>query len=233
MKRIDIIIGVLVSAGLHGGVLGSGYLMDATKKHGANQAGDEQQIVAAAIDFKPEEEAEKPKEEETTEEDKPDTDVSDSDSSADLSAASLPEPMNTVGVSDITTVIKPAPPVAPKEGSTTWAPPAKTTRAPDSGKFKEFVDFNKLDKKPVARSQTPPRYPFELKRQGISGECTVQFFVDENGVVSDPVVISASHQEFGKPCLDAVAQWRFSPGMKNGRKVATRMQQAFPFKLSN
>ena len=72
----------------------------------------------------------------------------------------------------------------------------------------------------------------ELKRQGISGQCTVQFFVDENGVVSDPVVISASHEEFKKPSLDAVMQWRFSPGMKNGRKVATRMQQQFPYKLN-
>ncbi len=234
MKRIDIIIGVLVSAGLHGGVLWGGELFDKANKALAKPTGDDQQIVAAAIDFKPDEEQEKPKPEETSPEDeKPDSDVTDSDSSADLSAASLPEPMNTVGVSDITTVIKPAPPVAPKEGSTTWAPPSKTTRAPDSSKFKEFVDFNKLDKKPVARSQIPPRYPFELKRQGISGDCTIQFFVDENGVVSDPVEVSSTHREFVKPCFDAVMQWRFTPGMKNGRKVATKMQQTVPFKLSN
>ncbi|MFT3830966.1 MAG: energy transducer TonB [Opitutaceae bacterium] len=232
MKRIDIIIGVLVSAGLHGGVLWGGELFDMAKKHGAKDAGEEQQIIAAAIDFTPEPEEEKLKneEEQKTEEDQ--QDVNDSDSSGDLAAASLPEPMNTVGVSDITTVIKPAPPVAPKADSTNWAPPSKQTRALDTNKFKEFVDFAKLDKKPQARSQTPPRYPFELKRQGIQGECTVQFFVDENGVVSDPVVVSSTHQEFQKPCIDAVMQWRFSPGMKNGRKVATRMQQAFPFKLN-
>jgi hypothetical protein len=32
--------------------------------------------------------------------------------------------------------------------------------------------------------------------------------------------------------LEAVMQWRFSPGMKNGRAVATRMQQTFPYKLN-
>ena len=232
MKKIDIIIGVLVSAALHGGVLGSSYLMDATKKHGVVQSGDDQQIVAAEIDFTPEPEEVKPPEE-SADKESDDQDSSDSDNSGDSSAASLPEPMNTIGVSDITTVIKPAPPVAPKAESTTWAPPSKQTRSLDTSRFKEFVDFGKLDKKPQARSQMAPRYPFELKRQGISGECTVQFFVDENGVVSDPVEVSASHREFIKPCLDAVLQWRFTPGMKNGRKVATRMQQTFPFKLGN
>ena len=231
MKRIDIIIGILVSAGLHGGVLWGGELIGKAKAHLAHQTQEDQSIVAAEIDFSAPDEEVKPQESEQTETDE--TDVTDSDNSGDLAAASLPEPMSSIGVSDITAVIKPAPPVAPKAGSTTWAPPSKQTRAPDSSKFKEFVDFAKLDKKPQARSQPGPRYPFELKRQGISGECTVQFFVDENGVVSDPVVVSASHEEFKKPCLDAVMQWRFSPGMKNGRKVATRMQQQFPFRVSN
>jgi protein TonB len=232
MKRIDIIIGILVSAGLHGGVLWGGELIGKAKTHLAHQVQEDQSIVAAEIDFTaPEEEAPKPQE--TQDAKTEETNVTDSDNSGDLAAASLPEPMSSVGVSDITAVIKPAPPVAPKQGSTTWAPPSKQTRAPDSSKFKEFVDFAKLDKKPQARSQPGPRYPFELKRQGISGECTVQFFVDENGVVSDPIVVSASHEEFKKPCLDAVMQWRFSPGMKNGRKVATRMQQQFPFRVSN
>ncbi|HLP03006.1 MAG TPA: energy transducer TonB [Opitutaceae bacterium] len=230
MKKIDIIIGVLVSAGLHGGVLWGGELFNVAKQHVAKAGPAEDAIVAAQIDFEAPEEQPKPEEQQPEEQEE--QDVSDSDSSGDLAAASLPEPMNTVGVSDITTVIKPQPPVAPKAESTNWAPPSKTTRAIDSSKFKEFVDFAKLDKKPQARSQTPPRYPFELKRQGIQGECTVQFFVDENGVVSDPVVVSSTHQEFQKPCIDAVMQWRFSPGMKNGRKVATRMQQAFPFKLN-
>ncbi len=232
MKKIDIIIGVLVSAGLHGGVLWGGELIGVASHHGSAQAADDQQIVAAEIDFTPEPEEEKPPQE-AADQQSDDQNSSDSDLGGDASAASLPEPMNTIGVSDITTVIKPAPPVAPKAESTTWAPPSKQTRQLDTSRFKEFVDFGKLDKKPQARSQIAPRYPFELKRQGISGECTVQFFVDENGVVSDPVEVSASHREFVKPCIDAVLQWRFSPGMKNGRKVATRMQQTFPFKLGN
>ena len=231
MNKIDIIVGVLVSAGLHGGVLFGGELVDMAKKHAATQGDDDQQIVAAQIDFTPPEPEEQPKDESA--EEVKDQQDSDADSSGDATAASLPEPMNTVGVSDITTVIKPAPPVAPKQGSTNWNPPSKQTRALDSSKFKEFVDFNKLDKKPQARSQIAPRYPFELKRQGISGDCTIQFFVDENGVVSDPVEVSSTHREFVKPCFDAVMQWRFTPGMKNGRKVATKMQQTFPFKLSN
>ncbi len=233
MKRIDLIIGVLVSAGLHGGVLFGGEIFDGKNKHGTATE-DPGTVALAAIDFEQEEELKAPIEEEETAEEVAEQDTAaDSDASAELAMASLPEPMNTIGVSDITTVIKPSPPVAPKADSVAWSPPSKTTRSLDSSKFKEFVDFNKLDKKPTARSQIAPRYPFELKRQGISGQCTVEFFVDANGVVSDPVAVSSSHQEFVKPCLDAVMQWRFSPGMKNGRKVATRMRQMFPFKISD
>ncbi len=232
MKRIDIIIGVLVSAGLHSGVLFGGELFDMAKKHGPAQAGDDQQIAVTAIDFTPEpEEVKPPEDEQTTEDDNKDS--SDSDNSGDSSAASLPEPMNTVGVSDITTVIKPTPPVAPKAESQNWNPPSKQTRALDTNKFKDFVDLNKLDKKPQARSQMAPRYPFELKRQGVSGDCTVQFIVTSTGEVADAVVVSSTHKDFEKPCLDAVMQWKFTPGMKDGRKVTTRMQQMFPFKLSN
>lgn len=234
MKRIDLIIGVLVSAGLHGGVLFGGELFDG-KKHGGATAEDPGTVALAALDFTEDEDLTPPPEEEPeeTQEEENQDDTANSDASAELTAASLPEPMNTVGVSDITTVIKPSPPVAPKADSVAWSPPSKTTRSLDSSKFKEFVDFAKLDKKPVARSQIAPRYPFELKRQGISGQCTVEFFVDADGRVSDPIAVSTSHQEFVKPCMDAVMQWRFSPGMKNGRKVATRMRQMFPFKISD
>ena len=227
MKRIDLIVGILVSVGIHGGVLGGGELFGPGKKKAIQQEADPQAITAQ-IDFAAPEEEVIPEESELTSED---TNVSDSDSSGDSAAASLPEPMNTIGVSDITTVIKPSPPVAPRSDSVAWQPPSKQTRTIDSSKFKEFVDFAKLDKIPKVRNPVGPRYPFELKRQGISGECTVQFFVDEKGMVVDPIVVSSSHREFEKPSLDAIIQWRFSPGMKNGRAVATRTQQQFPFNI--
>lgn len=229
MKRIDLIVGVLVSLGIHGGVLGGGELFGSGTKKPVAVAADPQ-VIAALIDFAP------PEEEKVLEEVKDavdNKDTSDSDNSADAGAAALPEPMNTIGVSDITTVIKPSAPVAPRSDSVSWSPPSKQTRSIDSSKFKEFVDFAKLDKIPKARQQIAPRYPFELKRQGVSGECTVQFFVDEKGMVLDPIVVSSTHREFEKPSLDAVAQWRFSPGMKNGRAVATRMQQPIPFNIAN
>jgi hypothetical protein len=60
MKRIDIIIGILVSAGLHGGVLWGGELIGKAKAHLAQQTQDNQSIVAAEIDFTAPEEAPKP-----------------------------------------------------------------------------------------------------------------------------------------------------------------------------
>ncbi len=88
-----------------------------------------------------------------------------------------------------------------------------------------------LDKVPAATSRAAPRYPFEMKRLLISGTVVLRFIVDSRGNVSDVEVIRADRDEFGKAAAEAMLRWKFSPGMKNGRRVNTRMEMPMTFSL--
>lgn len=80
-----------------------------------------------------------------------------------------------------------------------------------------------LDDPPRARLQSAPLFPHTARREGVSGEVTVEFVVDEEGRVLAPRVVSSSREVFEEPTLRAVAKWRFHPGRSGGRLVRFRM----------
>ncbi len=90
-------------------------------------------------------------------------------------------------------------------------------------------DTNRVDVRASPLSQPAPRYPDELKRKGVNGSATVWFVVAADGSIRDVKVVNTTHPAFGASCIAAVKQWRFKPAMIDGRPVACRMQQAFPF----
>jgi protein TonB len=134
-----------------------------------------------------------------------------------------------MGVSDITTVIKPSQAVAPKAESTNWAPPAKQTRKIDTSKFADFVDISKLDKRPSPVFRADPQYPSEMKRSGIGGHVVLECIVASDGSAQDAMAVSSTNQEFEKPAVDALLKWRFQPGMKDGRKRSTKVRLTINF----
>ncbi len=89
-----------------------------------------------------------------------------------------------------------------------------------------------LDNPPRARLQTAPQYPFEARNSGREGTVTVEFTVDENGLVTDPHVVSSSDRVFEEPTLRAVSKWRFEPGRRGGRVVRFRMALPVVFNLN-
>ena len=89
-----------------------------------------------------------------------------------------------------------------------------------------------LDNRPRTLSSVAPVYPFPLKREGITGFARVLLRVDEQGRVVDARVENASHREFGESAVKAVRQWRFEPGIKNGRRVSFQLMQPFSFQLN-
>jgi protein TonB len=97
----------------------------------------------------------------------------------------------------------------------------------------QIFDLKDLDQQPSPRGmRAEPQYPFEMKRQGINGEVTLQFLVDPQGDVRDVVVIKSSHREFESPAIQAVQKWKFRPGRKGGKAVTTRMQIPIAFNLN-
>jgi periplasmic protein TonB len=88
-----------------------------------------------------------------------------------------------------------------------------------------------LDRQPEALVQTPPLYPYALKREGSTATVRVQFIVDSDGKVVNAIVIDSSHSGFNDAALQGVSKWKFRAGMKGGRRVNTRMEVPILFKL--
>ena len=104
----------------------------------------------------------------------------------------------------------------------------------DMSRFRgiEVFDLSKLDQQPVAKFQQRPQYPFEMRRAGIAGEVTVDFIVDAHGDVQNAYAIKSSQREFEAAAVQAVNKWKFKPGRKGGRDVNTHMQVPIVFTLN-
>jgi len=76
-----------------------------------------------------------------------------------------------------------------------------------------------------------PVYPYELKRDGITGVVSVVFDVDEKGDVQDPKVQKSSNPKFEQAALDAIVKWKFKPCRKDGVATITRLAIPLQFKL--
>ncbi|MGH7947560.1 MAG: TonB family protein, partial [Opitutaceae bacterium] len=105
---------------------------------------------------------------------------------------------------------------------------ARQIRKDKSG---QVFGISMLDQTPVARFQSRPQYPFEMRRAGISGEVVVDFVVDTNGDVQNARPIRSSQQEFEAAAVQAVSKWKFKPGRKGGSDVLTHMQVPIVFSL--
>lgn len=95
----------------------------------------------------------------------------------------------------------------------------------------KLFEIADLDKIPVALSTVQPVHPFDLKKSGVEGSATVMFVVDDQGNVRDAKAINSTHPEFGATTVSAVRNWKFQPGMKDGKPVNTIVRQRVSFTL--
>jgi TonB family protein len=65
--------------------------------------------------------------------------------------------------------------------------------------------------RPAITRQTTPIFPSELVRAGVAGEVELEFVVDTEGFVRNPVVIRANNPWFARPAIDVISEWRFIP----------------------
>ena len=89
-----------------------------------------------------------------------------------------------------------------------------------------------LDRIPEPVLQNVPIYPFNLRRDGVEGNVQVEFIVDTDGRVRDAYAVRSTHSGFEESAVIAVSKWKFRPGMKDGRKVNTRMAVPVVFTLA-
>ena len=96
-----------------------------------------------------------------------------------------------------------------------------------------LVVFNlaDLDRPPQPLVQPAPVFPHQLKREIEHAVVKVEFIVDPDGRVLNPVAVESTHPGFNDAAALGVAKWRFRAGIKHGRKVNTRMQVPIIFEL--
>jgi periplasmic protein TonB len=95
----------------------------------------------------------------------------------------------------------------------------------------KIFNLDDLDRHPVPTLQPSPTYPISMRREGLSSIVIVQFVVDAEGRVVEPVVVESSHSAFNDAAITGVARWKFRPGIRGGRKVNVRMQVPINFKV--
>jgi len=80
-----------------------------------------------------------------------------------------------------------------------------------------------VDQVPRVVSTVCPAYPLGLMFEGSGGRVLVHLTVDESGTVTDVSADDDAEPELVAAAMDALYQWKFSPGMKDGRPTVTRM----------
>lgn len=84
---------------------------------------------------------------------------------------------------------------------------------------------------PIVR--IPPAYPLEARRKKIEGWVRLEFTVQDDGSVANTKVKAAEPSGvFEQAAIAAIAQWKFTPAMENGKVVRRRVAQTLKFELN-
>jgi TonB family protein len=88
-------------------------------------------------------------------------------------------------------------------------------------------DVTQIDKPPAAIKKVFPVYPYSAQTRGIRAKVTVRCLVGIDGLATEIKAVEADPEDaldvFGPPAVDAVKEWRFSPGEIGGDPVPTRV----------
>ncbi|NEQ68679.1 MAG: TonB family protein [Symploca sp. SIO2D2] len=97
--------------------------------------------------------------------------------------------------------------------------------------FAQGLDTETIEP-PMPIYKVDPKHPEELFVQGVEGEAIIIVTVDLFGSVADPVVDTATHEEFGLAALLAASEWIFEPATRNGVPIEIRAKIPFKFSIS-
>ena len=215
--RRDLILGILLSALIHGGLFfGEKLIKFKPKPKPVVQEAPKVQLIEM-----PKLEPDEPEKVDATDEPPP---------PLDLAPPMLTDVPQIVTDTSFVQKVQPPPPDGMKPAVGVLTIPGD--RDPSRFKGQTVFDPSMLDNQPVARLQGRPTYPFEMRRAGIAGEVVVDFIVDSNGDVQNAFAIKMSQREFESAAVQAVSKWKFKPGRKGGRPVNTHMQVPIVFTLN-
>ena len=99
--------------------------------------------------------------------------------------------------------------------------------------YGDAKNLNEVDSPPQVVRAFPPSYPFAAKEQKLNGRVVLRFVVDIEGWACEPEVVSAEPEGvFEEAALDAVAEYRFKPALKDGKPVNCIVKMPIKFTMS-
>ena len=219
--RSDVILSLIISLAIHGGLAFSSYLI--REKPAVVAKAEEMPTIEIMTPPPPE-----PEELEVVE------DVAD----APTEVADLAPPMQTdvpsaVIDSPFVQKIQAPPPPGLNRPTGAITIPTGPPRTVASSGLKNIFNLADLDERPSPTFRKEAVYPFEMRRSGLKGDVLVEIIVDTNGNVRDPFIVSSSNPAFEAPALQAISVWKFKPGKKGGMPQNTRVRVPFGFKLQD
>ncbi len=87
-------------------------------------------------------------------------------------------------------------------------------------------------KAPVLLHRVAPPYPQKLVGTRMKATVVVRCIIDKYGRVRDPQVVRPSLPPFNAAVIDAVQQWRYTPGSRNGVAVETYLSVTVTFAVN-
>jgi len=222
LSRVTLAAALVISAGMHVALLFGAHLLP--KKVVVAKTIEETPVIRLAIpELKDLEEPETLSNEDITE--KPDLSVP-VPMQADLPA--LPQPNDFVQPLNFASLLE-QPDLSQANLSVIPEHFTRASRIAESiGKIFNLED---LDRHPEPVLQPSPTYPISQRRDGLTATVLVEFIVDVQGRVLEPIVTDTTHSGFNDAAISGVARWKFKAGTKAGRKVNVRMRVPIVFKL--
>jgi protein TonB len=85
--------------------------------------------------------------------------------------------------------------------------------------------------RPVLIYQVMPEFSEEARKAKYSGIVTLAAIIDTGGNARDIRVVKSVGMGLDEKAIEAVTQWKFRPGTKDGRAVSVRMTVLVTFQL--
>jgi len=86
-------------------------------------------------------------------------------------------------------------------------------------------------KAPVVIRRVSPAYPALAMKIRKSGFAIVECTIDKTGRIRDAHVVGSNFGAFEQPALEAVEQWQFAPGTKDGQPVDVQFELRVNFQI--
>ena len=97
------------------------------------------------------------------------------------------------------------------------------------GRQAKFTSTKELDQKLKIVTRKSPVTPRLGAPGKTKGTAVIEFYIDEQGNTALPRVHKADHPGFGYAAVQAIAQWKFEPPIKDGKPVVVKVRVPVKF----